>query len=223
VKSNPQRTWLLFGLLLVTIFLVACERPLQPEADLERETPSLEETPGLPPAQATPALITPMVTPSAAVATPGAGGEESGEGGATQPPEAGATEESTQPPATEQPREDVIHTVVAGDTLGKLADQYGVTIEAIAAANNLVDINTLEVGQQLLIPLSGNIPEPTPGGEGGQEQIYIVRAGDTLFRIGQSFGFTVDELVAYNNITDPNRLEIGQEIKIPPEGYTIDQ
>jgi len=47
---------------------------------------------------------------------------------------------------------------------------------------------------------------------------YTVVAGDTLFEIAQSFGVTVDELSAYNGITDPNLLEIGQVLLIPPAG-----
>lgn len=45
-----------------------------------------------------------------------------------------------------------IHTVQAGETLLAIARQYGVTVEALVAANNLADPNTLAVGQQLIIP-----------------------------------------------------------------------
>src|SRR5262245_44009449 len=45
---------------------------------------------------------------------------------------------------------------------------------------------------------------------------YTVVAGDTLFVIAQRFGVTVDEMTAYNGITDPNLLEVGQVLLIPP-------
>ena len=58
-----------------------------------------------------------------------------------------------QPPAAaiEQPR-GVFHTVVAGDTLFKIATQYGSTVADLAAANNISDPTLIYAGQQLLIP-----------------------------------------------------------------------
>ena len=47
---------------------------------------------------------------------------------------------------------------------------------------------------------------------------YTVVAGDTLFEIAQSFGITLEELIAYNGITDPNLLEVGQVLLIPAPG-----
>lgn len=53
------------------------------------------------------------------------------------------------PPPTPAPRQ---HTVVSGDTLFNIAQQYGTTIEAIVRANNLSDPNRLEIGQVLILP-----------------------------------------------------------------------
>lgn len=44
------------------------------------------------------------------------------------------------------------HTVVAGDTLAKIAQRYGVNMYAIAAANNISNINLIYRGQRLVIP-----------------------------------------------------------------------
>lgn len=44
------------------------------------------------------------------------------------------------------------YTVVAGDTLGAIAAEFGTTVEAIVAANGIVDPNQIEVGQVLVIP-----------------------------------------------------------------------
>ena len=220
--------WLLLFFSL-GLFLVACERPLQEDVELtlQPRTTDGETVPGYPGAETT---MAPGLLPTPTSNAPG---------GAEETPSAGA--EATAEPATEAeatPAGDIIHTVVAGDTLGDIAATYGVTVEAIAAANNLPDVHSLEVGQQLLIPLSGDTGagedtaagEETAGGEdnageetgGGEEQIYVVQPGDTLFRIGQQYGFTIEELVAYNNIVNPDRLEVGQQIRIPPEGYTVE-
>lgn len=45
--------------------------------------------------------------------------------------------------------------------------------------------------------------------------VYIVQPGDTLFRIARKFGVTVAEIVAANNIKDPNRINVGQRLIIP--------
>jgi LysM repeat protein len=45
---------------------------------------------------------------------------------------------------------------------------------------------------------------------------YVVQPGDNLFRIGLRFGFTVNELAAYNNIANPNLIYPGQVILFPP-------
>jgi LysM repeat protein len=49
---------------------------------------------------------------------------------------------------------DLIHTVSAGETLGQIANRYGVTIDSIVEANDLADANRLSIGQELLIPPS---------------------------------------------------------------------
>lgn len=47
------------------------------------------------------------------------------------------------------------------------------------------------------------------------EVVYIVKKGDTIFSIAKSFAVTVDKLMSDNNITDPQKLKIGQSLVIP--------
>ena len=54
-------------------------------------------------------------------------------------------------------------------------------------------------------------PTPTPG-----EQVYVVKAGDSPSSIAQRFRVKTEDLVAYNHIEDPQRLQIGQTVRIPP-------
>lgn len=46
------------------------------------------------------------------------------------------------------------YTVKRGDTLTKIAKDYGVTVEALAASNGLTNPNKIYVGQILLVPVS---------------------------------------------------------------------
>ncbi|MEZ4515445.1 MAG: LysM domain-containing protein [Chloroflexota bacterium] len=107
------------------------------------------------------------------------------------------------------------HVVQPGETLLSISQIYGVSIAEIQQANGIVDPNALTVGQTLTIPAPGTTttPEPNPG----VEQVYIVQAGDNLFRIGLRYGFTAAELAAYNGIPDMTRIYVGQEIRIPPQ------
>ncbi|MGG4316726.1 LysM peptidoglycan-binding domain-containing protein [Bacillus licheniformis] len=50
--------------------------------------------------------------------------------------------------------------------------------------------------------------------------IYVVQTGDTLSEIAQKFGVTVDNLVAWNNIPDKNKISVGQVLTVK-EGTTI--
>ena len=118
------------------------------------------------------------------------------------------------------------HTIVAGDTFFALAQRYGVTVDAIRAANPNVNPNALLIGQTLCIPPAGGNGGVCP--EGYSE--HIVAAGDTLFRLAQQYGVTVDAIRAANPGIIDTGLQIGRRLCIPPadgnggacpEGYRV--
>jgi lipoprotein NlpD len=48
---------------------------------------------------------------------------------------------------------------------------------------------------------------------------YVVKRGDTLFSIALDNGQDYRELAQWNNLTDPNRIQVGQELRLrAPEG-----
>lgn len=51
-----------------------------------------------------------------------------------------------------------------------------------------------------------------------QAEYYTIQQGDTLFGIAQAFGVTMDELISFNAIADPDAIQAGQRIQIPPGG-----
>ena len=55
--------------------------------------------------------------------------------------------------------------------------------------------------------------EPTPP---PADLLYIVKSGDNPAAIARQFGVKTDDLMSYNNIDNPQKLQIGQTLKIPP-------
>ena len=60
-------------------------------------------------------------------------------------------------------------------------------------------------------PDAGDISETTTT----LPAFYIVKAGESLTSIAKKFGISVTELVAFNQLSDPNHIEEGQRLKIP--------
>lgn len=68
---------------------------------------------------------------------------------------------------------------------------------------------------------SGN---PSSGSDSSTEQVYTVKAGDTLSKIAAKYGTTYQKLASYNGIENPNKINVGQKIRIPGSGvkaYTV--
>lgn len=105
------------------------------------------------------------------------------------------------------------HVVKAGDTLLGIAQQYPwTTVEGIKVLNNLQDDSILQIGQVLLIPPPPTTPQagPTAG-----TIIHVVQAGETLLGIAQRYGVSMYTIQSLNNIADPERLQVGQQLVIP--------
>lgn len=108
------------------------------------------------------------------------------------------------------------YTVQKGDTLYSIAAKLGTTVQELTTLNNLTS-SSLSIGQILRIPTE-EIQED-------EENIYIVKSGDTLYSIARDKNTTVDEIKSLNNLTS-NNLSIGQLLKLPSpltpeETYTV--
>jgi LysM repeat protein len=100
-------------------------------------------------------------------------------------------------------------TVVSGDTLYKIAQRCGTTVNALKLANQLSNVKDISVGQVLLMP--GALIKGT-----NNVDIYIVNHGDWLSEIAKLFNTTLAQLLTLNPaIKNPNLIFAGQRINVP--------
>lgn len=115
------------------------------------------------------------------------------------------------------------YTVQAGDTLWKIARKYSCSVAGIVAANSdrIKNPNRIHAGWQLKIPQSGApITGSTPDAvlpENKKSGRYIVRQGDTLWKIARKYGCSVAEIISLNRelIRNPALIYSGWELKVP--------
>ena len=111
-------------------------------------------------------------------------------------------------PEVTPPGDYIVYTVQSGDTLYKIANQYGVSVNDIIEFNQL-PTTVLSINQQILIPTG----ESTPSVPDGTVR-YTVQVGDSLWKIANQYGITVDELISANNLSSTT-LQIGDVLIIP--------
>ncbi len=64
-------------------------------------------------------------------------------------------------------------------------------------------------------PTEAPTAEASPAAPSGGETTYTVQPGDNLFRIALRYGVALETLAAYNGITNPNQIRVGQVLRIP--------
>lgn len=139
---------------------------------------------------------------------------------------------ATQPAVpipTSVPQDDT-YTVQPGDTLNRIAAQFNTTVGALVQLNGIANPNRIFSGQVLNLPVQGGTSDepvveattesqpnivPTPTQAPVVQETYTVQPGDTLFRLALRFGVNIVDLAQENNITNYNRIFIGQVLRIP--------
>ncbi|TAL51229.1 M23 family metallopeptidase [Patescibacteria group bacterium] len=94
------------------------------------------------------------------------------------------------------------YAVQEGDTLGRIAESYGLSLSTILWSNGLTYTSTIQPGQELkILPVDG--------------VLYTVRNGDTLSRIARNYSVDVEMIMSQNGLASANRLAIGDELLLP--------
>ncbi len=119
----------------------------------------------------------------------------------------------------------LVHKVEAGEVLGAIAERYGVSVKAIQAANALADLDTLAIGQEIVIPRAGAPSAPpatTPTANAGAapstpppQVTHVVSQGETLLEIAGVYGVSAEDVARANGLLDRDSLAVGQRLAIP--------
>ena len=114
--------------------------------------------------------------------------------------------ESIQTQISEKPRDQVINYIVQeGDTLSKIAEKFGLTVDTIKWANDMKR-ESLTIGQSLSIP-------PVTG------IVHKVKEGETIYTIAKKYKIEAQNIVNYpfNDFSDPETfaLAVGQTLVVP--------
>jgi len=107
------------------------------------------------------------------------------------------------------------HTVRAGETLSSIADHYGTSVQTIMALNRLKKTGYIEKGWRLKLPAgkksyaAGQVARVKQA-----KSEYVVKRGDTLWKIANKFGTSAKELQIINQLRG-TALSVGQVLMIP--------
>jgi membrane-bound lytic murein transglycosylase D len=116
------------------------------------------------------------------------------------------------------------HRVAQGETVKKIAQRYGVGVDAISEINKIASDRPLKRGSYIVVPVrrggakktGAEAAPPTANGDGCT--VHAVAQGDTLSDIARQYGVSVRDLLRWNSLKERSTLRIGQELRVsPPE------
>lgn len=107
----------------------------------------------------------------------------------------------------------VIHKVDEKETLFAISRRYRTTVDAILQYNTSAG-SGLEIGQILKVPYTAPVQQKKPEGV-----VHKVAPKETLYSISRIYQVSLDEIKAWNNLTD-NSLSVGQELIIKKSAAT---
>lgn len=94
------------------------------------------------------------------------------------------------------------YEVQSGDSVGSIANKFGLKLNTIYWANNLASNSYIRPGQSLVIPPADGL-------------IYTVKKGDTLAAVSKKYGGDLDKVIEFNRLDSAQDIAIGQQLLIP--------
>lgn len=101
------------------------------------------------------------------------------------------------------PVKDLYYTVIKGDTLYSIAKKFNISLDELKSINNL-NSNLISVGDKLVVSI-GDIDL--------DDNYYVVKKGDTLYKIARMYNISVNDLMGWNNLSG-NNINVGDKLII---------
>ena len=106
------------------------------------------------------------------------------------------------------------YTVKPGETLSELAERYGTTVDQLMQLNGLRSAQDLWAGSRIQVPVTRRVAaKPAPAVNRNASQ-HKVQSGETLSLIAQRYGVSMQNLIAINNLSDPDQVVVGQTLRL---------
>ncbi|MDP9027842.1 MAG: LysM peptidoglycan-binding domain-containing protein [Actinomycetota bacterium] len=122
------------------------------------------------------------------------------------------------------------YMIQRGDTISKIAARFGLSTQALLAANGLGWSSIIYGGQTITIPAAGSTPlaiqtvssvtpvapaaAPTPAAPAASTR-YTIRSGDTISSIATSTGVAVSAILSANGLSASSLIYAGRTLVIP--------
>lgn len=228
---------LLTLLLVASLLLVACERPLQNAGqtaeelatqvaqEAEQAGDGLEEEEATPePApeeeaseeETTPTESAPADTPTEAPAEETATEEAPDATEEVDQEESPRTGTGDEEEATETPEPEATEEGAGETGVEEPAAEETAEPEATEAAPEEVTEAETETDTEAETAEEEEATTQTQT-EAGAVRTHVVQAGENLYRIGLQYGISWVVIADYNNISNPNSIFVGQQLRIPPD------
>ena len=123
----------------------------------------------------------------------------------------------------------VRHSVKAGDSLGKIAQQYHTTINVLKKVNEL-DSTMIRIGQALMVPVAlqeldsytlsqeQRLASLQNNSSTKQKIRHTVKSGDTLWDIARKYNISTKQLAKWNGMAPGDTLRLGKTLIIWQKG-----
>lgn len=111
------------------------------------------------------------------------------------------------------------HTVRSGENLGLIAKKYGISVSQLKSWNGLSS-NIIKPGQKLKVSQSSSTKKATTASlpKDGNYQYHTIKSGDTLWDLAKKYNSSVDQIKAWNSITNSYRLKPGKKLIVGVRG-----
>ncbi len=104
------------------------------------------------------------------------------------------------------------HTVKAGESLSKIADNYNLDKASILALNNFNNPDVIYLGQEIMLPdIQG---EESLNSTNKKPNYHVVQKGENLSIISKTYSIPINSLININNISNPSVIKPGEKISL---------